>query len=91
MAIGAIRAANDLHVRIPEDIAMVGFDDIPEAAFTQPRLTTVRQQVIEIGRRSVVELVRLIAGSIPRNVNGASPTVMLRPSLVVRESSLRRQ
>ncbi len=91
MAIGAIRAANDLHVRIPEDIAMVGFDDIPEAAFTQPRLTTVRQQVIEIGRRSVVELVRLIAGSIPRKVNGASPAVMLRPSLVVRESSLRRQ
>ncbi len=91
MAMGAIRAANDRQVRIPEEIAMAGFDDIPEAAFTQPRLTTVHQQVVEIGRCSVVELVRLIAGASPCTAEDVSPVVMLQPSLVVRESSQRRQ
>lgn len=89
MAMGAIRAANDLNVRIPDDIAMAGFDDIPEAAFTQPRLTTIRQQVVEIGRCSVVELVRLITGTSLPEVDGTSPVMMLQPSLVVRESSQR--
>lgn len=89
MAIGAIRAANDLNVRIPDDIAMAGFDDIPEAAFTQPRLTTICQQVVAIGRCSVVELVRLITGASAHEVDGTSPVMMLQPSLVVRESSQR--
>lgn len=91
MAMGAIRAANDLRLRIPEDIALAGFDDIPEAAFTQPRLTTVRQQVVEIGRCSVAELIRLISGSSLPEVDGISPVRMLQPSLVVRESSQRRK
>lgn len=91
MAIGALRAASDLQIRIPEEIALVGFDDIPEAAFTQPRLTTVHQQVVEIGRCSVAELVRLIADSNQQEVDDAPLVRMLQPMLVVRESSRCRQ
>ena len=88
MAIGAIRAAGDLKLRIPEDIAMVGFDDIPEAACTQPRLTTIRQQVIEVGRRAVVELIRMLAAADEEPASDAETVVMLKPTLVVRESSV---
>ncbi len=91
MAMGALRAAHDLGIRIPDDIGLAGFDDIPEAAFTQPRLTTVHQQVVELGHCSVVELVRLIAGERLLDKDGMSPVQILQPSLVVRESSLCRR
>jgi LacI family transcriptional regulator len=53
MAIGALRAAREAGLRIPEDIAIVGFDDIPIARFLTPPLTTVRVQIAEMGRRAV--------------------------------------
>jgi LacI family transcriptional regulator len=88
MAIGAIRAASDLKLRIPEEIAMVGFDDIPEAACTQPRLTTIRQKVIEVGRRTVVELIRMLAAADDEPAGDAETDIMLKPTLVIRESSV---
>ena len=89
MAIGAIRAASDLNLRIPADIAIVGFDDVPEAAFTRPRLTTVRQPVVGLGRRSVKTLISLIAGE-PEPAPGEPDFgALLQPSLIVRESSQR--
>lgn len=53
MAIGALRAAREAGLRIPEDVAIVGFDDIPIARFLTPPLTTVRVQIAELGRRAV--------------------------------------
>jgi LacI family transcriptional regulator len=50
MAIGAILAAEALQVRVPEDVAVAGFDDIPAASWIRPRLTTVAQPAAEIGR-----------------------------------------
>ena len=91
MAMGAIRAATDLNVRIPEDIAMAGFDDIPEAAFTQPRLTTIRQPVVEIGRLSVVKLTERIADPGEAAADGHTPPALLQPELIVRASSQRRK
>ena len=91
MAMGAIRAATDLNVRIPEDIAMAGFDDIPEAAFTQPRLTTIRQPVVEIGRLSVVKLTERIADPDEAAADGYTPAALLQPKLIVRASSQRRK
>ena len=89
MAIGAIRAASDLNLRIPADIAIVGFDDVPEAAFTRPRLTTVRQPVVGLGRLSVKALISLIAGE-PEPAPGEPDFgALLQPSLIVRESSQR--
>ena len=85
MALGAMRLARTRHLRIPEDLGMVGYDDLPEAEFYFPPLTTVRQQVNEVGRLAVRELTRLISN--PQD-NGARIT-MLEPELIVRASSQR--
>ncbi|KHL01616.1 LacI family DNA-binding transcriptional regulator [Sinomonas humi] len=81
MALGVLHAARVAGRRVPEDLAVVGFDDIPEAAFFAPPLTTVRQDFAELGRRAVARLVGLIEG---RELAFAEPVA---PSLVVRESA----
>ena len=63
MALGAMFAAQRAGRRVPEDVAVVGFDDIPEAAYLLPPLTTVRQDFRELGRRCVARLVAEIEGS----------------------------
>jgi DNA-binding LacI/PurR family transcriptional regulator len=60
MALGAIRALREQGWRVPEDVSVVGFDDIPEAAFFDPPLTTVRQNFAALGEQSVDYLVALI-------------------------------
>ncbi|GIT78675.1 LacI family transcriptional regulator [Leifsonia sp. LS1] len=62
MALGVLHAARRAGRRVPEELAVVGFDDIPEAAFFAPPLTTVRQDFAELGRRCVARLVSLIEG-----------------------------
>lgn len=62
MAIGAIRAAKARNLRIPEDVSIVGFDDIPGAAFTFPPLTTICQPKLEMGRKSAEMLISAIKG-----------------------------
>lgn len=57
MAIGAMRAIQKTGRRIPEDIAVVGYDDVSMAQFTSPPLTTIRQNIAEIGRQLVINLV----------------------------------
>ncbi len=59
-AIGAMQAARERGLRIPEDLSIVGFDDTEEAAIVTPALTTVRQPLAELGRMAVSLLVRLI-------------------------------
>ena len=60
MALGAIKKLNELGLRIPQDIAVVGFDDIPQASFSIPGLTTVHQPLYEIGKQSCERLIELI-------------------------------
>lgn len=86
MALGVIRAAYTLGLRIPDDLALVGFDDIPEAAYFCPSLTTVHQEVIELGRLAVTECVRLLQEELHGGDNGTH-TLVLTPWLVERESS----
>ncbi|MEW9552361.1 LacI family DNA-binding transcriptional regulator [Nonomuraea sp. NPDC050783] len=62
MALGLLRAFNERGIRVPEDVSVVGFDDIPEAGYLIPPLTTVRPDHEEVGRRSVETLLRLIDG-----------------------------
>ncbi|WP_213992717.1 LacI family DNA-binding transcriptional regulator [Sodalis sp. dw_96] len=64
MAIGFIRRCLELHVRVPEDISVTGFDDIPEARLLNPELTTVRQPGREMGRAAASLLLHRI-GAIP--------------------------
>jgi LacI family transcriptional regulator len=81
-AIGAMRAFSDAGVRVPEDISVIGFDDIESAAFHSPSLTTVSQPLHEMGEiASRLLLERLAGGSSQADV------ITVEPSLVVREST----
>jgi DNA-binding LacI/PurR family transcriptional regulator len=85
-AIGAIRALREAGRRVPEDVSVVGFDDIQSAAFQNPGLTTVRQPLREMGVIAAETLLRRI------NAPARAPypkTVTIEPELIVRESTAR--
>jgi DNA-binding LacI/PurR family transcriptional regulator len=82
MALGVLRALHENGRRVPEDVSVVGFDDIPEAPYFLPPLTTVRQDFDELGRRGVMLLLRIIEAG-ERLPSG--PRVP--PELVVRGST----
>jgi len=89
MALGVMQTARRRGLRIPQDLAIVGFDDIPEAAYFWPPLTTISQPLFDVGRRSVAELTRMIKVSRRDSTTIDPQTIMLQPRLVIRESSLR--
>ncbi len=68
MAYGAISAIEQRGLCVPEDVAVVGFDDNPSSAHMEPALTTVRQPFYEMGRRACELLLALV--DTPRSVNG---------------------
>ena len=80
MAVGAMLALHEAGKVIPRDISIVGFDDIPESAYLVPPLTTVQQDLDDLGRRSVELLLRVIAGEQHEHVT-------LQPRLLVRSST----
>ncbi len=82
MAIGAMRALRGEGVAIPDDVAVVGFDDIPTAAHTEPPLTTVRQPSREIAATAARTLLSMLDGA----AVAASP-IVLSTSVVVRRSA----
>jgi len=82
-AIGAIRALKDVSLRVPEDVSVVGFDDIQSAAYSTPSLTTVRQPLFEMGQRGAKILLDRIGN---READYPSEIIM-EPELVIREST----
>lgn len=80
MAVGALRALCRTGRRVPDDVAVVGFDDAPIAGRIRPRLTTVRRPIEEMGARLARELLRRIAGAPGRNV-------VLDTKLIIRDSA----
>jgi DNA-binding LacI/PurR family transcriptional regulator len=82
VALGLVRALSEQGRRVPEDVSVVGFDDIPEAAYFLPPLTTVRQDFGELGRRALDSLVRLIFDR-----DAAAPAEPVVPEFVVRSSA----
>ena len=86
MAIGALLALQDAGVRCPEDVAVVGFDDVPIAALVRPALTTLRIEIAETGRRAMDRLVALIAASSDPQATPDAACETIRPQLVVRQS-----
>jgi LacI family transcriptional regulator len=87
MALGALKVARQLGRRVPEDLAIIGFDDIPEAAYFYPPLSTVRQDMVKLGCRAVRELGKVIEAN--RSGDSLPPeTILLQPELIVRESSI---
>ena len=81
-AVGAIRAVKETGLRVPEDISVVGFDDIREAAYHLPSLTTVRQPMRKMGVIAAETLIERIEGR-----NGNAGGILIEPELVVREST----
>jgi len=83
-AIGAIRAFEEAGMHVPRDISVVGFDDIPGAAFHQPSLTTVRQPLRRMGEIAVETLVARIEGDPEWRRE-----IAVQPEIVIRESTAR--
>jgi LacI family transcriptional regulator len=83
-AIGATRALHEAGLRVPQDVSVVGFDDVQSAAFQNPALTTVRQPLRTMGMLAAEAIVRQILTPAERP---SSRQVMVDPELVVREST----
>ena len=82
MALGVLRALNDNGRRVPQDISIVGFDDVPESSSFLPPLTTVHQDFAEVGRRCVEGVLRQI-----RSGSSERGTLLVPTRLIVREST----
>jgi DNA-binding LacI/PurR family transcriptional regulator len=84
IALGVLRAMHEAGRRVPAEVSVVGFDDTPESGFFLPPLTTIRQNLGELGRRSFGLLLRWIATA---DDDQPPDQVLVEPELVVRESS----
>lgn len=82
MALGAIEALRRRGLRVPEDMSVVGFDDLPEVRWSAPPLTTVRQPLADMGKLAARTVLRLARGEHPD-----SPRVELGTELVIRSST----
>lgn len=80
MALGVLKAFHESGRKVPEDLSVVGFDDVPEAAFYWPSLTTVRQDFSTLGRRAVELTLRALDGEDEPTLDLAVPEVVVRAS-----------
>ncbi|MHB1698834.1 MAG: LacI family DNA-binding transcriptional regulator [Acidobacteriaceae bacterium] len=83
-AIGAIRAIREAGLSVPEDVSVVGFDDVPSAAFQHPALTTIRQPLRIMGDQAVKHLLQRINA---KSVEAWSDEIVVEPELIVRGST----
>ncbi|MGW5662543.1 LacI family DNA-binding transcriptional regulator [Streptomyces sp. NPDC003758] len=90
MALGLLRALQQAGRRVPEDISVVGFDDMPETEYFGPSLTSVRQDFDELGRRALRALIEIVGdpdAGLP--ATAGTPHIVIPPTLVVRTSATR--
>jgi len=83
MAIGALQALNESGQKVPEDVTLVGFDDMPISSLVKPALSTIRQPRFELGRKSAEILLGRIRNELPEE----KIRITIEPKLVVRDSS----
>lgn len=89
MALSVLQFFAEKKIRIPEDIGIVGFDNIAESAFFSPALTTVQQDQHNVAKIAVAEVIKIIESGW-QDLDPVEPTsIVLPPTLVVRQSSLR--
>jgi DNA-binding LacI/PurR family transcriptional regulator len=82
MAHGALQALKDAGRRVPQDVAVIGFDDIEISRYSEPPLTTVRQPIVDMGRTMAKQILGLVHGD-----DDVPPAVVLPTELVVRQSA----
>lgn len=80
IALGALKAFQERHVRVPDEVLVVGFDDIEESGFSTPPLTTVRQPFYEMGAKAVEVLINIMDGQ------ETPPTVIVPATVTTRQS-----
>lgn len=81
LAVAVMRAANDLGLRVPDDVSVAGFDDIPFSSYTSPRLTTVSGKAEQSGRDAVrLLLTRFASPELPQQVTTAGAQLIIRES-----------
>ena len=87
IALGVLQAAHRAGKRVPQDLAVAGFDNIPESRYFWPALTTVDQPLVDLGERAVDALTRWISAQ-HRDERSLEPeAVLLSPTLIVRDST----
>jgi len=82
MALGVMRALAERGLRVPRDVSIVGFDDVPDAGFYTPPLTTVRQDFGKVGRQALNTLIDRMSGAIEAGLR-----VQIAPELIIRTSA----
>jgi DNA-binding LacI/PurR family transcriptional regulator len=82
-AIGAMRAFRDAKIKVPEDVSVIGYDDIPAAQYERPPLTTVHQPLQQMGAESAEVLLARIDGKRVKS------EILIEPTLIVRNSAMR--
>ena len=87
MALGCLLALSEAGVKAPDDVAVVGFDDIPISRFTAPPLTTLRVGIFDLGRRGLEMLAQALTAPPEPAADRPPAGVVVAPELVVRESS----
>lgn len=91
MALGVMQSACQRSVSIPEQLGVVGFDDIVEAAYFWPSLTTIQQDQFHLGTTAVEEIIKIIESGWQEHAPTEAKSIMLTPTLVVRQSSMRQR
>ena len=89
MALGVMQVVTQKGLRIPDDLGIVGFDNISESAFFSPPLTTIQQDQYRIGKVAVEQIIQIIESRLEGLEPETSNSFILSPTLVVRQSSLR--
>jgi LacI family transcriptional regulator len=91
MALGVMQYACRNGVHVPNELGVVGFDDLPESEFFWPPLTSVQQDQYNVGEIAVEEIIKIIESGWHEHEPVRPKTIMLAPNLVVRQSSLKRK
>lgn len=91
MALSVMQYACQKGMQIPDDLGIVGFDDIPESAFFWPPLTTIHQDQFNVGEVAVEETIKIIESYRYEHEPVRPKSIMLAPTLVVRKSSLKKR
>ncbi len=86
MAIGIIQAAHEAGLSVPDDLSVLGIDDMPLSSYFTPSLTTLRQDMAAIGRHAVELLLHTI-----ENPDAPAEHICVSPELIIRDSTTRKQ